>query len=116
MLWNGAEQVIYVLYSDGGYPRWSTFVDNWQEGNAVSDPDIVPPDGLYQPVRGFGLVWRASSSVRERLGWAVNQEAGYATEMQRTSRFKYNVTYIRALDGGVWELGPEGSAWRHIPR
>jgi hypothetical protein len=33
----------------------------------------------------------------------------------RRYRSKYNVTYVNALDGGVWELGPEGSEWFHIP-
>jgi len=75
----------------------------------------VPPVGLYQPVRGFGLVWREEPGVRDRLGWAVDREVGYPTAIQRTSWYKYNATYVKALDGGVWELGPERSKWRHIP-
>ena len=76
----------------------------------------MPPAGLYQPVRGFGLVWREETGVRDRLGWALGEEAGYPTAIQHTSsRPKYNVTYVKAPDGGVWELGPELSKWRHIP-
>jgi hypothetical protein len=45
----------------------------------------------------------------------VDVEVGYPTAIQRTSRFKYNDTYVRALDGGVWQLGPEGSKWCHVP-
>jgi hypothetical protein len=90
-------------------------MDVWDESKPESDPGIVPPVGLYQPVRGFGLVWREEPGVRDRLGWAVDREVGYPTAIQRTSRYKYNATYVKALDGGVWELGPEGSKWRHIP-
>jgi hypothetical protein len=115
MLWNSAEDRVYVLFDDQSYPKWKAFVDEWDEGEPESDPSIVPPEGLYQPIRGFGLVWREEPSVRDRLGWAVAPEAGYETAIQHTARFKYNVTYVRALDGGVWELGPEGSEWRHIP-
>jgi hypothetical protein len=79
----------------------------------VSDPDIDPPPRLYQPVRGFGLLWREEPGVRERLGWAVDREEGYQTALQRTSH-RYWDLYIRALDGGVWKLGPNGSSWEHI--
>ena len=70
---------------------------------------------MIQPVRGFGLVWREMSDVRDRLGWALDAEVSYPTAVQRTSRFKYNETYVKALDGGVWVLEPEGSKWHHIP-
>jgi hypothetical protein len=45
------------------------------------------------------------------LGWAVDEEQGYTTVMQRTTRYKYKALYLLALDGGVWYLGPEGSSW-----
>jgi hypothetical protein len=115
MLWIKAENRICVLFDDGVQPAWGAFVDEWDESKTESDPSIVPPAGLYQPERGFGLVWREEPGVRDRLGWAVDEESGYPTAVQRTSRPKYNVTYIKALDGGVWELGPERSRWRHIP-
>jgi hypothetical protein len=115
MLWIKAEDRICVLFDDGLQPAYKVLMDAWDEGQPESDPSIAPPAGLYQPVRGFGLVWREEPGVRNRLGWAVDQEVGYPTAIQRTSRPKYNVTYIRSLDGGVWELGPEGSEWRHIP-
>jgi hypothetical protein len=52
--------------------------------------------------------------VRERLGWAADEERGYETAVQRTSHVLYPVLYIRALDGGVWELAPNGSASERI--
>jgi hypothetical protein len=115
MLWVGAEDRIYVLYDDGGQLQWYAYSDEWDEGEPTIDPEIEPPPGYQQPVRGFGLVWRAEPSVRERLGWAVDQERGYETAVQRSSHARYPVLYIRALDGGVWQLGANGSAWEYFP-
>jgi hypothetical protein len=114
MVWVGTEDRIYVLFDDDQHPRWSAYSDEWDEGEPTVDPDVEPPPGLQQPVRGFGLVWREGPSVRERLGWAVDQERGYETAVQRSSRVRYPVLYIRALDGGVWKLGPNGSAWELV--
>jgi len=114
MLWVGEEDRIYVIYDDGGVGAWSVFTDEWEEGDPIDDPSIVPPPGFYQPVRGFGLVWREQWNVRERLGWATAPEQSYETAVQCTSRWKYNDTYIRAFDGGTWRLGPEGGSWEYL--
>jgi len=114
MFWSEAEDRIYVIYSDGNYPKWRAYEDAWDEGDPVSDPGISPPSGMFQPVRGFGLVWREIPDVRDRLGWATDQETAYEIKVQWTARYKYNMVYVADVDGGVWELGPEGSAWRCI--
>jgi len=114
MLWNRAEDLIYVLFEEED-PQWRAYSDRWEEGDPVSDPNIEPPPGLYQPIRGFGLLWREESGIRERLGWAVDREEGYETALQSTSHYRYRDLYIRALDGGVWKLGPNGSSWEVIP-
>jgi hypothetical protein len=115
MLWNKAEDWIYVLFDDGLQPAFRTFLDEWDEGQPESDPSIVPPAGLYQPVRGFGLVWREEPGVRDRLGWAVNEELGIRRPSSIPRGTSTTSPNIKALDGGVWELGPEGSEWQHIP-
>ena len=114
MFWSEADDRIYVLYSDGNYPQWRAYEDAWDEGDPVSDPGISPPSGMFQPLRGFGLIWREVPDVRDRLGWATDQETAYEITVQWTARYKYNMVYVADLDGGVWELGPEGSAWRYI--
>lgn len=115
MIWVQEQDMIYVLYEDDQYTtKWEVYVDEWDEGDPIDDPNIVPPPGYYQPLRGFGLVWREQPFVRERLGWAVDLEGGYDTAVQRTSYAKYNDTYIRAQDGNVWELWPERSGWEKI--
>lgn len=115
MLWVGGEDRIYVLFDDGNSPNWSAFSDEWDPGEPDRDPDISPPPGLFQPVRGFGLVWREQSGVRERLGWATAEEIPYSTALQRPSYAKYNETYIWAAEGGLWKLLPERSGWEKIP-
>jgi hypothetical protein len=115
MLWVGAEDRIYVLFDDEQHTRWSAYSDQWDGGEPTVDPDIEPPSGLRQPARGFGLLWREEPSVRERLGWAVDEERGYETAVQHSSHVRYPVLYVRALDGGVWQLGPNGSAWEYVP-
>lgn len=115
MIWVGAQDAIYVLYDDDQFsPKWDMFTDTWDASKPDRDPALVPPPGRYQPVRGFGLVWREQPMVRERLGWAVDQETGFNTVVQSTTLFKYNSIYIRALDGKVWHLGPERSSWEKI--
>jgi hypothetical protein len=115
MIWLDEQDVIYVLFDDGSSPHWSVFSDEWEDGDPQDDPSLTPPAGLYQPVRGFGLIWREQTGVRDRLGWATDAEAGFSTSVQRTSRPKYNDVYIQALDGGVWELLSGSSGWEKLP-
>jgi hypothetical protein len=115
MIWVREQDLIYVLFGDDQSPQLSVHSDEWDEGEPEDDPNLTPPDGLYQPIRGFGLVWREGLDVRNRLGWAVDTEAAFTTAVQRTSRPKYNDTYIRALDGKVWKLLPMSSGWEKIP-
>lgn len=114
MIWVKEQDLIYVLFSDGVSPHWRAYQDRWNEGDPTNDPALEPPPGLFQPERGFGLVWREEPGVRDRLGWALAPEASYVTKVQATSRFKYNDLYVGALDGRVWMLKPEGSGWEII--
>ena len=114
MIWIEERDTIFVLYDDSSGNNWEQFIDQWEEGKPDHDQALTPPDELYQPVRGFGLVWREQPGVRDRLGWAVDQETGFSTTMQWTTLFKYNSIYLRALDGNVWYLGPWGDNWEKI--
>ncbi|MCU0521937.1 MAG: hypothetical protein MUF84_14755 [Anaerolineae bacterium] len=115
MIWVEAEDAIYVVHKIGDIAgHWQRFQDEWDESQPTLDPALVPPAGLQQPIRGFGLVWRERPGVREGLGWAIEGEQAFTTIVQRTTRFKYNAWYLLALDGGVWHLGPEGSYWTKL--
>lgn len=117
-VWAGGEPGIYVLYDDDIFsPRWDFFADTYVEDEPLCDPG-EPPDDLLQPVRGFGKVWCEqpgyAPSVRERLGWATAPEQPFAGALQRNSAPKYTTLYLRSVDGNVWQLLPERSAWHKI--
>ncbi len=95
MFWREDVQQIHVLFNDG---TWWNFADTWQEGMPASDPTIIPPAGLYQPVRGFGLVWREGAGVRDKIGWATAEEKGYTA-------------IVQAFEKGVMFTADNGSAY-----
>jgi hypothetical protein len=44
--------------------------------------DETPPEGLYQPINGFGSIWITYDNIRERLGWAIAPEQTYTMTYQ----------------------------------
>lgn len=72
---------IWVMFEDpnglGG--RWELFDNTWEEGMAELDPELEAPEGLSQPIRGFGKLWRENDEIREALGWALETEVGHVT-------------------------------------
>lgn len=100
MFWvepTGELWVITVTREGGG--DWLVFPDTYTEGDAESDPSLVPPAGLQQPLRGFGKLWRESQEVRDALGWAVTPEFGYV------SRYEYYPGGTMDANG-QYEAGP----------
>jgi hypothetical protein len=71
--------VLIFTHDNGG--QWLTFPDEYQEG----DPDLslgaTPPEGLVEPIRGFGLVWheRLTDEQRQAIGWGTWEEIGFTT-------------------------------------
>ncbi len=78
MIWFRHNRQIWVMVEDddpttpGG--DWYCYNDTFQEGEPEIDPDLVPPEGMFQPRRGFGKLWRTHPDLRERLGWALTPE------------------------------------------
>jgi hypothetical protein len=115
MIWLEASRTIYVFYYPQGssYPTYEVYIDNFEEGDPESDPAFVPPPGLYQPIRGFGLIWRLDQSVRERLGWATAPEAAFQTWTQGYTGAGLHsyFTLVEGADGTVYHLTATGSVW-----
>lgn len=85
MFWIEPIGQIWVLRITGeGRGTWEVYEDTFEEGELETDPNLVPPDGLYQPERGFGKLWRESDTIRQDLGWGVTPEFGYV------SRYEYH--------------------------
>lgn len=109
MVWLQPEGTILVLYdapapgSDGWQLR--VYEDTWGAGDAESDPDIEPPPDRFQPVRGFGKVWREDPEVRDGLGWALTPESAFTATWQ----FEFNesigsTSYLQLSDGRIVKL------------
>lgn len=79
MIWRGDSATIYVLGRDAA---WQVFPDTYADGEPESDPSLIPPSGLLQPIRGFGKLWRGDATLQERLGWAKAKEQGYGGYVQ----------------------------------
>ena len=111
MIWLEGSRMIYVLYSDG---RYRSYTDDFQEGDPESDPSIVPPEGRYQPIRGFGLVWRTEPDVREGLGWALAPEVGFSgwSQSYTGSGMHTSASFLRNIDGSIVLLSHFGGMWR----
>lgn len=73
------QPVIYALFNNGTYQR---FNDTFVEGVDPSSGGATPPEGLIEPVRGFGKVWRDSAAVHDTLGWATAGESGGSVQVQ----------------------------------
>lgn len=107
MIWLEATDSIYVFTKD---QRWRRFDDTWSEEQAESDPTIIPPDGRYQPIRGFGKIWRTNPVVRDQLGWAVGVELGFESKIQDqvTPSGGDKVTFLLTYNGQVFALTARG--------
>jgi len=87
MFWPRGTSDVYVL-AEGAIQAgqrtdtWWLFPDIIPEGAPDSDPSIVPPEGLLQPERGFGYVWRSNAFIRDSLGWANHYEIPYDSRWQ----------------------------------
>ena len=85
MFWLQPNRQIWVLsLSDDGQNTWSVYDDSFADGDAETDPQILPPEGRFQPVRGFGKLWRENPEIRQALGWALDSELGH------TARYEYH--------------------------
>lgn len=83
MFWLEPIKQIWVMKITGeGHGTWAVYEDTFEEGEPEIDPSLVPPEGRYQPERGFGKLWRESGNLREELGWGVTPEFGYVSNYE----------------------------------
>ena len=87
MVWSQDRGRTWVLLDDGSPFKLYQIVSDPQ-GVPLPEPDpsLVPPEGFYQPERGFALFWRSlvpgHEWVRAHLGWATAPETAYSAFWQ----------------------------------
>jgi len=106
MIWLESADSIYVFYND---QRWIRFDDLWDENQITSDPEIIPPADRFQPIRGFGKIWRENRTVRDRLGWALGPELGFTATTQESIEVDgASVFFVGTFNGQVFALTSHG--------
>ena len=123
MVWVEETDEFYVFYDEPdeqGFQVVQRTVGLELKPGASEDNRIGedPPPGLYEPVSGFGLVWRGevewpyADVVRERLGWATVPESGYDTAYQCSTPAYPRLwnCFLLGPGGEVLHLRPDSTA------
>lgn len=114
MIWlEGSPNEIYALYNDGTYQQ---FADTFNEAVDPETGGETPPNGMLEPRRGFGKVWRTFSSVKSNLGWALSGEISGFSTIQDFVRGKMIYIPVRGDVLGV-VTNPDGGTgtWIALP-
>jgi hypothetical protein len=118
MIWVQAWDTFYVFFSGDQqtFERQSAPY-NFRAGASpayrISDK---PPQGLLEPISGFGQIWRGElvgiENARARLGWATAPESSYDTTYQCavTGASRLWSCYLRGPTGKLLWLRPDSTA------
>lgn len=103
--WN-QQPTIFALADAGWYGGYS---DPW-DSSMPESLGLNPPQGLVEPIRGFGRVWQ-NNNLEPDLGWPTTQEqAGQATLQNFANGDLLHLSQTGAiyvlLDGGSWFVAP----------
>jgi hypothetical protein len=101
MFWIRHTRQIWVMEASPDDPNggdWLCYNDTFLEGEQEVDPSLIPPEGLFQPRRGFGKLWRNHPEIREVLGW------GLTPEFELTSNYLYIAG--GTVENGQYIIGP----------
>jgi hypothetical protein len=121
MVWLEASDEFIVFYDDNFlsifYPPLKL-----KPGASVDNRVGDAPDGYFEPVSGFGLIWRGeverSENIRATLGWALEPEFGFETTYQSgiLSNWHFLDRYMRDPEGRIIYFSSQayvGSRWRY---
>jgi hypothetical protein len=100
---------------------WTFHEDTWEEGMPELDPELEAPEGLFQPERGFGKLWRENEDIQEALGWAMDAEVGFVSNYRYEAGGQVNaageyepgpgVQYITDSEGQTFILNEADGTW-----
>lgn len=107
MLHRTDTDVIYSLIRSTA--RWTSYPDTWRPGEVL--PPVGPrPPGTFEPLRGFGKIWREQPSVKLQLGWPVYEEQIATGSLQPFEQG----TLLRPGSAVAYALLDDGT-WRGVP-
>jgi len=116
MLYVQERAQVYALFNDGFEPAWVAFQNRYDP--AIHEEileDFPMPAGRVQPRAELGFVWRASDTVRSRLGLGTQEEFVFNGFVQTAQRGENTILYVTSSDGTVLQIEPDGTAWHIIP-
>jgi len=116
MVYIGERNQIYVLFNDGNDPAWLSFTSQYNaEIHPESEPNFVPPPGLFQPLRELGFLWRSNDTVRNRLGLGTSEaktfQGFYQTAPASNER---EDLFLTAGDNTILNIIPGGDVWQFV--
>ncbi len=112
MFWLQARNEIWALLNSPTEKQfyWRTLPNLWVEGTPeIPANGLTPPVKRYVPVRGFGQAWfagggLASQPLRDDLGWAIDEEAGFSTTLTYYPQGFYTPDCTWEPKSGIYEL------------
>jgi serine/threonine protein kinase len=86
LFWRSDTDRVYLLLMQDGSNlnagTWQLRMEKW-DGSNPAGVGLSPPAGLYEPVRGFGWLWRTHlGGPGSQLGWAREEEKGFCANVQ----------------------------------
>lgn len=101
MFWVQHNRQIWVMEASADDPNrgdWLCYTDTFVDGEPEIDPTLEPPEGMIQPRRGFGKLWRSQQAIQAALGWAITPEFDVVSDY----------TYIAggSVENGQYVPGP----------
>jgi hypothetical protein len=88
MGWRSDTDGVYILNFRGGgivnAGQWQETPDEWRwPTTEPASAALSPPAGLFEPVRGFGWLWRTHlGGPDSQIGWATDNEKGFCVTIQ----------------------------------
>jgi hypothetical protein len=115
MFWRKDTDDVYIIYdrnSNGTRLDHGNWTLNWREwkwdGSYPGGIGLQSPPGLFEPVRGFGWLWRTHYGGPDgRLGWAIDAEYGW-DDLAFVQQFELGLIF-RASDPRMYVLLDNGS-------
>lgn len=128
MFWIEANDLHFVLFNaqtlpNDGRQTYQAFTPLVLLPGASIHNQILetPPDGLFQPFSGFGLIWRNEvaslpADLRHIIGWATEREYGFTATFQCAAELNEVVTcFLQDPSGQIISFDWQNELWAYWP-